>query len=148
MIHIPILELEPAWVEFTATKGVLRVLSPKESKEQRHRAQGMVFKCPRCMAKSKTKQAHYCIFLFENAPTGAKPLPRFMPSLWFKDLNANGEEPVDFQHMTLTQNSDCPSKKDSYHLVPGDLKCRWEGELSEGVVSWKPSMLENFSLWR
>ena len=147
MIVIPLVDLRPGWVEFTRTPGVLRILKPGEALKERHRAQGMIFECPRCIERSKNGRAHNCIFLFnmKSVPANARPYARFDPSLYFPSSDLGMPAiPVDFSQMTLAQKSDCPSKPDSLLLKPGDLKCGWEGTVEHGIVAWQPSLIENF----
>lgn len=141
MIQIPLTELQPNWVEFTSTKGMLRCLKPNESKS---RAQGLVFNCPRC--RGNRQKAHYCIFLFDrdDVPKEAKPHGRFLPTF------EKGKAliiPSDFKDLTLTTISDVTTVGHThYHLKPGELKCHWQGELRKGIVSWKPSLVER--IWK
>ena len=123
--HHPVLDLHPRWVEFTDTKGVLMCLKPGESKS---RAQGLVFDCPRC--RHSKKRAHYCIFLFPNSPEGARPHGRF--GFTSAPLEV---VPHDFHELSITQDG-------GHELKPGDLKCKWQGTLIRGVVSWRPSFFE------
>ena len=129
--NVRIEELSPRWVEFTGTKGVLRCLKPGESKS---RAQGIVFSCPRC--KGSKKKEHYCIFLFDSAPAGARPFGRFTYTLSIE----NGKQvPANFNELSLWMQGQ--SIRTDW-LRPGDLVCKWDGTLQAGIVSWRPSFLE------
>lgn len=129
MHALPIEVLKPKWVEFTDTKGVLRVLRPNEDS---NRAKGMVFKCPRC--RHNPQKDHYCIFLFPSAPEVARPQGRFAPALDPSD------KMLEFSKQTLHEFDEGGGIR--MLLKPRDLKCGWEGYFAGGKVSWRPSMIE------
>lgn len=137
MSQLSISELDPKWVEFTNTKGVLRVLKPIEDPNN-GRAQGMIFQCPRC---HNTKKSHYCIFLFDNAREGARPLGRFAPARLAPPLPGN-LLPLAKQSLYELPND---PRASFYLLRPRDLACKWEGYLVQGMVSWRPNFFER---WR
>lgn len=128
MKQVDLASLRPKWVEFTSTKGVLRVLRPTE--DANLRANGMVVECPRC-PKPKT---HYLIFLFGNSPEKARPQGRFIPAHGFdrKLLSLNEQ----------TLKEDTPGFLPRGFLQPQDLKCGWEGFVKDGKVSWRPTFFE------
>ena len=140
LLTLPLSDLKPAWVEFTSTAGVLRVLQPKDS---RSRAAGLVFNCPRC--RHSKQKAHYCIFLFDTkaTPEQARPHGRFTPTLE-TDPVTNMRVPENFGSLTLIMDG---VRDDCHLLEPGDLKCKWQGKLLDGKVIWRPSFGEKYA-WR
>lgn len=133
MSELSLTDLEPHWVEFTPTKGVLRVLKPQEDTS---RAQGMIFQCPRC--KDHQKKAHFCIFLFDNAREGARPSGRFAAA-----RNSQGElRPFETQALHELPNE---PRTSFFLLRPRDMDCRWEGYLVDGIVSWRPNFFERWA---
>lgn len=90
--------------------------------------------CPAC--KGKKEKEHYNIFLF-NLPTvnpEARPQGRFLTTM---TLDALGNPvPEDFDAVSLFVSH----VNDNSTLAPQDV-CGWEGQLSNGVVSWRPSWL-------
>jgi hypothetical protein len=97
-------------------------------------ARGLVFACPRC--GNDAKKAHFCIFLLEHqdTPETMKPLGRFFPSM--KNIPERAELD-DFGHLSLWP-ADAPSNS---ALKPADV-CGWQGWLKDGVVYWRPRILE------
>lgn len=137
---VPLMGLRPGFFEFTDTRGILRVLRPKESIL---RAKGLVFSCPRC-SYSKEK-AHFNIFIFDfvDTPPELRPHGRFTPKM----LRLEGTDsyvPAPFHLLTL-QNLDISPEVEEGLLVPGDVKCGWKGTLQNGVVTWKLNLMER---WR
>lgn len=133
---VSILTLKPRWVEFTSTKGVLRVTQPMEPPEK---IQGMVFTCPRC--KGNKKKEHYNIFLFPNSPEEARPQGRFVLDLFHHSKTVL--ESQSFEKTCLYQLN--PTGGAAMLLKPQDI-CGWEGYLMEGQVSWRPNFMER--LWK
>lgn len=134
MLQSPLYKLKPLWVEFTTTKGLLRVLRPDEDTA---RARGMIFLCPRCKDNKKTR--HNLIFLFDHpdVPSVARPLNRFKPARDKQDKLENLAKQSLYQH-------------DPHHyagrtlLQPQDMPCKWEGFVQDGVVSWRPNLRERW----
>lgn len=139
-VEIPLLRLKPGYVEFSGTQGVLRVLKPQDS---RTRAMGLVFDCPRC--KGNKEKDHKCIFLFDmpGVPDKARPHGRFIPKI---GVDAKGNYvPHDFDKLSLHEVLEGKNTASS-RLRPRDLPCKWEGELTDGKVYWRPHFLER--VWK
>ena len=141
---VPLKGLNPKFVEFTATKGVLRVLRPKDS---RTRAQGLIFSCPRCSPDKE--KAHALIFLFDqkNVDVSARPWGRFTVSPWTFEINEELKTkvsvPGDFEELTVQMSM--PGGESHPWLKPSDMKCGWEGMVQLGQVTWRPNFRER---WR
>ena len=142
-VRIPLVSLKPAWVTFTTTKGVLRLLRPKEPLSK---AQGLIFQCPRC--KGDKKKEHYLIFLLDlkSVPEDARPLGRFWPSAEQTKDSANclpcsDLKPHSFDRLSLfsVEENQC-----RHHLVPQDMVCKWEGKVFDGQVLWRPTLFERW----
>lgn len=129
-MSLPVNQLQPGWVEFTDTKGVLRCLRPGDDQK---RAKGMIFLCPSC--KFDKQKRHFCIFLFPDAPPMARPHGRFVlhPTEHKKVLS----EIKSFSEVTLHElipgfrsfGINPTTKK----LTPRDV-CGWTGSLIDGTV--------------
>lgn len=119
--------LDPFYAEMHQP-GVLRRIRPNESRE----AHGFCFICPRCKNDKQTK--HYVICLFQNAPDKARPGGRFLA-----EVNAKGQL-LSPKEQSLKQLSTYGTPHTL--LKPQDLRCKWEGHVLEGVVHWKPTLLE------
>lgn len=132
-LRLPLIELSPRWVEFTGTRGVLRCLN---ANDERHRAQGVVFDCPRCREIPDRK--HHCIFLFDSAPELARPHGRYIPNSATPDAEKH-PRPADFKDLSLWMKVGAIRTD---WLRPSDLVCKWDGQLQNGVVSWRPSFAE------
>jgi hypothetical protein len=128
--ELPLRNLRPGWVEFSGTKGVMRVLRANESSAK---AAGVIFICPTCHGAKDAE--HFCIFLFDlpDVPHDARPHGRFKPTLSRDKTGASVPSP--FTDLSLQQVQ--ADGKHSLHLAPQDLPCRWEGAVLNGVVTWK-----------
>lgn len=136
----PLPGLRPGFFEFTGTKGVLRVLRPKENLT---RAQGILFSCPRC-SRDKEK-AHFNIFIFDfpDIPPEVKPKGRFCPRMVPPDSGTGAWIPAPFHLMTL-QNLNVKAEADLNHLAPDGVTCGWSGTLKDGIVTWKLNLAERW----
>ena len=141
---VKLLELRPAFVEFTSTKGVLRVLRPRDS---RTRAQGLIFLCPRC--RHDKNNSHFLIFLFDqkNVDVSARPWGRFTVDPWTFEINEELKTkvsvPGNFEELTVHMSM--PGGEAHPWLKPSDVACGWEGMVQTGNVTWRPNFRER---WR
>ena len=133
MKEFPLNELKCAFVQFTDTRGVLKVMRPHE--DARH-AHGFIFKCPRC-AGDKQRE-HYNILLFDvdGVPKDARPLGRF------KVCNLSLDElgrlkPGWMGKITLFCVGDSEAM-----IEPGDIACKWRGHIIDGKAYWMPNVME------
>jgi hypothetical protein len=132
---VPLVKLMPKWVEFTETKGILRVLSPND--EQR-RASGVIFLCPRC--KSNKQKQHYLIFLFPNAPAEARPKGRFIADV---DRLCHTKTQLSLNLADLSIYEVSPAGSGRTLLRPQDV-CGWQGHCVQGMVHWRPTFIERY----
>lgn len=118
--------LQPKYVEFTKTKGVLRCLRPDEDGSK---AKGLIFLCPACMNDKEKK--HFLVLLFDmpGVPAVARPHGRFLPT--FVEC-AGKMVPSGFRSVTVVSSDGLRS---SHILAPQDV-CGWQGTLTDGMVSW------------
>ena len=141
----PLLQLNPGFFELTPMKGVIRVLKPKDSTT---RAQGLLFKCPRCLGDKE--KSHFLIFIFdfEGIDPTLRPAGRYSPTMRRESAESDVYVPVHFSRMTL-QNLNAQDEWHVNDISYSDVPCGWKGTLREGVVSWMPAPHEKgLSWWR